>query len=219
MGCSWGYSPMSSVELLTVSVQNARVILLAGPSGSGKSYVARRTGLPVLCLDDFYKDGTDPTLPQAQGIVDWESPESWNAEAAIAAIAELSASGQALIPVYDIGQSARVADRLFAIDDQSMFVAEGIFAAELVTRCAELGLLADAIALKRPRTVTFTRRLVRDLAEHRKAPSVLFRRGIRLFREDPTVLGRAYLLGCRPMSARKIWARVESLKSASRTRA
>lgn len=37
----------------------ARVVLLAGPSGSGKSYVARRSGLPVLALDDF---STSPTF-------------------------------------------------------------------------------------------------------------------------------------------------------------
>lgn len=199
-----------------MSVQNARVILLAGPSGSGKSYVARRTGLPVLCLDDFYKDGTDPTLPREHGVIDWESPESWNAQAAAAAIAELSASGQALIPIYDISRSAAVDDRLFTIDDQTLFIAEGIFAAELVTRCAQLGVLADAVALKRPRTITFARRLVRDLAEHRKAPSVLMRRGLRLWREDPAVVKRALLQGCRPMGARQIYSRVRKLRAASR---
>jgi uridine kinase len=171
----------------------------------------------VLCLDDFYKDGTDPTLPREQGVIDWESPESWNAQAAAAAIAELSASGQALIPIYDISQSARVDDRLFTIDDQTLFIAEGIFAAELVTRCAQLGVLADAVALKRPRTITFARRLVRDLAEHRKAPSVLMRRGLRLWREDPAVVKRALLLGCRPMAARQIYSRVRKLRAASRT--
>lgn len=33
-----------------------RVVLLAGPSGSGKSHLAERSGLPVLRLDDFYKE-------------------------------------------------------------------------------------------------------------------------------------------------------------------
>lgn len=34
-----------------------RVVLLAGPSGSGKSPLARASGLPVITLDDFYRDG------------------------------------------------------------------------------------------------------------------------------------------------------------------
>ena len=42
---------------------HARVIVLAGPSGAGKSRLAERVGLPVLRLDDFYKNGDDPTLP------------------------------------------------------------------------------------------------------------------------------------------------------------
>ncbi|MEV5267167.1 uridine kinase, partial [Streptomyces werraensis] len=38
---------------------SARVVLLCGPSGSGKSLVSARSGLPVLRLDDFYKEGDD----------------------------------------------------------------------------------------------------------------------------------------------------------------
>ena len=40
-----------------------RVVLLCGPSGSGKSLLAALSGLPVLRLDDFYKEAGDPTLP------------------------------------------------------------------------------------------------------------------------------------------------------------
>ncbi len=189
-----------------MSVQFARVVLLAGPSGSGKSYIARRTGLPVLCLDDFYKDGTDPTLPLANGAVDWDSPRSWDADAAVKAIAELAATARANIPVYDISRSARIADRTFTIADHPIFIAEGIFAAELVARCAELGLLAGAYALKRNRTMTFLRRLTRDLAEHRKSPMVLIKRGARLWRDDPSILSRQVALGTKAMSARELRA-------------
>lgn len=37
----------------------ARVVLLAGPSGSGKSRLADRSRLTVLKLDDFYRRGPD----------------------------------------------------------------------------------------------------------------------------------------------------------------
>ena len=40
------------------------MVVLAGPSGAGKSRLAERLGLPVLRLDDFYKDGDDPSLPR-----------------------------------------------------------------------------------------------------------------------------------------------------------
>jgi uridine kinase len=52
--------------------------------------------------------------------------------------------------------------------------------------------------------VTFVRRLARDLAEHRKPPIVLLRRGLRLLREDPRVLARQAQLGCRPAGSREI---------------
>ena len=42
---------------------HAQVVVLAGPSGSGKSRLAEHAGLPVLRLDDFYKSAGDPGLP------------------------------------------------------------------------------------------------------------------------------------------------------------
>ena len=59
---------MTTAESLDVHDPAARrspalVVLLGGPSGSGKSSLAARTGLPVLHLDDFYRAGDDPSLP------------------------------------------------------------------------------------------------------------------------------------------------------------
>ena len=42
----------------------ARVVLLAGPSGCGKSHIARASGLPIVALDDFYREATDPGMPR-----------------------------------------------------------------------------------------------------------------------------------------------------------
>ncbi|HTJ69053.1 MAG TPA: hypothetical protein VL551_16075, partial [Actinospica sp.] len=76
----------------------ARVIVVAGPSGSGKSRLCTRLreghGVPVVNLDDFYKDGDDPTLPSLDlgggaPIVDWDSPESWHREDALRALERL----------------------------------------------------------------------------------------------------------------------------------
>ena len=76
----------------------AQVIVLAGPSGAGKSRLAERLGLPVLRLDDFYKNGDDPTLPRITaganaGIVDWDHPDSWLHDDAMAALDRLCRDG------------------------------------------------------------------------------------------------------------------------------
>ncbi|WP_253289892.1 hypothetical protein [Verrucosispora sioxanthis] len=68
-----------------------------------------------------------------------------------------------------------MATRRFELTSSPLFVAEGIFAAEIVGECRRRGLLAGAYALRRPRSATFLRRLARDLAEQRKGPAVLRR--------------------------------------------
>ncbi|MEU4569760.1 ATP-binding protein [Micromonospora sp. NPDC023956] len=188
-----------------------RVVLLAGPSGSGKSYIAHRTGLPVLCLDDFYKNGDDPTLPRRHDRIDWDSPHAWDAGFAVETITRLARDGKAEVPVYAIGEDRRVATRTFDLAGSPFFVAEGIFAAEIVAECRERGLLAGAYALRRPRGATFVRRLTRDLVEQRKAPRVLLRRGLTLLREEPAVLRRQTGLGAEAARAREVLRRVAAL--------
>ncbi|MGW7405021.1 uridine kinase family protein [Streptomyces sp. NPDC054833] len=175
----------------------ARVVLLCGPSGSGKSLVAARSGLPVLRLDDFYKEGDDPTLPLVEGSsdIDWDHPLSWDADVAVEAIARLCATGSTTIPVYDISQSARTGEETLCIDRTPLFIAEGIFAAEIVERCRELGLLADALCLNRGPFTTFRRRFLRDLKEGRKSVPFLLRRGWRLMRAERSIVARQVSLG------------------------
>jgi uridine kinase len=177
-----------------------RVVLLAGPSGSGKTHLAACSGLPILDLDDFYKDGADPSLPRhpTLGIVDWDDPGSWDADAALTAITSVCRDGRADVPVYDIAQDGRVGTRSFDVGEARAYVGTGIFAAELVTAVRQRGLLADAVVVRRSRGKNFLRRLRRDLAEHRKPPWTLMRRGFALLRAEPAVLDRQIRLGARP---------------------
>ncbi|GGL76333.1 hypothetical protein GCM10010129_20000 [Streptomyces fumigatiscleroticus] len=172
-------------------------MLLCGPSGSGKSLLAARSGLPVLRLDDFYKEGTDPTLPLVAGSsdIDWDHPGSWDEDAAVAAITELCRTGRTDVPVYDIALSARTGTGAVDIGRTPLFIAEGVFAAEIVARCRELGVLADALCLSRGAVTTFRRRFLRDLKEGRKSVPFLLRRGWRLMRAERSIVARQTALG------------------------
>ncbi|MER5931571.1 uridine kinase [Streptomyces sp. NPDC002054] len=174
-----------------------RVVLLTGPSGSGKSSLAARSGLPVLRLDDFYKEGSDPTLPLVDGSsdIDWDSPRSWDSDAAVAAVAALCGAGRTAVPVYDIATSSRTGSETLDISRTPLFIAEGIFAADIAARCQELGLLADAICLRGRPSTTFRRRLSRDLREGRKSMPFLLRRGWRLMRAERGIVARHVALG------------------------
>lgn len=195
-------------------------MLLCGPSGSGKSLVAARSGLPVLRLDDFYKEGSDPTLPLVAGSsdIDWDHPESWDAEVAVEAIGRLCATGSAGVPVYDIALSARTGEETLRIGRTPLFIAEGVFAAEIVQRCRELGLLADALCLSRGPVKTFRRRFLRDLREGRKSVPFLLRRGWRLMRAERTIVARQVALGAHPCDRDEALSRMAAAAVGRQTR-
>jgi uridine kinase len=179
----------------------ARVIVLAGPSGAGKSRLAERLGLPVLRLDDFYKDGDDPSLPKITtganaGLVDWDHPDSWLHEDALAALAALCRDGRTEVPVYEIARNGRCGSQPLDLAGSPLFVAEGIFAPEIVPDCRRAGLLEAAYCITQRPVVTFWRRLTRDLREHRKPPLILLRRGLALMHAQRRVVAHAVELGC-----------------------
>ena len=190
----------------------ARVVVLAGPSGSGKSRLAERLGYPVLRLDDFYRVGDDPELPRLPiGVVDWDDRRSWDAAEAMAAMDALCRTGRAEVPIYDIARDGRTGTQMLDLAGSPLFVAEGVFAPHIVADCRERGLLAAAICLRRPRLLTFGLRLLRDLREQRKPPWVLWRRGLLLYRREPIIVADAVRLGCEPMSLRQAEAHVRTL--------
>ncbi|WP_194247578.1 hypothetical protein [Nocardioides zeae] len=194
----------------------ARVIVLAGPSGSGKSRLAQRLGLPVLRLDDFYRDGDDPALPRIAtgpnaGIVDWDHPGSWLRDEALAALEEVCRAGRVEVPTYEISANGRTGSQVLDLGGSPLVVTEGIFATDVVEELAARGLLAAAYCLTQPAGVTFWRRLTRDLREHRKPPLVLVRRGAALARAQRGVVERAVAVGCVPASTHDAFAALRDL--------
>jgi len=193
----------------------ARVIVLAGPSGAGKSRLAGRLakafGWPTLRLDDFYRDGDEPGLPEIAeganaGLVDWDHPGTWNHEDAFAALRELCATGAAAVPIYSISQSRRTGTQRLDLGGATRFCAEGIFATEIVEECRRAGILAEAYCITQHPLVTFWRRLTRDLREHRKPPLVLLRRGLALARAQRQIVRRAVEVGCRVATGDRAFA-------------
>ena len=187
------------------------MVLLAGPSGSGKSRLAGLLGCPRLNLDDFYFDEDHSELPRIRRTVaadtspavDWDDVDSWDRRAAVAAVTALCRTGVAPVPVYDIGTSRRTGSRTMTLAGASVFVAEGVFAPEIVADCRAADLDVDALYLDRPRTQNAVFRLVRDVAEHRKPLPVLLRRGLALWRAEPELRRQALAAGCRPVGMRQ----------------
>jgi uridine kinase len=203
---------MDLTRIGTMASVCAQAILVAGPSGAGKTRLATRVGLPTLQLDDFYKEGDDPTLPRLPtGEVDWDHPDSWSAQDATRAVHELCDKGAADIPAYDISKNARVGHRRLSLDGAAYFVAEGLFAAELAPGCLADGTAAIAVCVRRSRWVTFVLRLVRDLRERRKPALFLIRRGILLARREPDIVAALVAKGCQPMTPREAEAFIREL--------
>lgn len=178
----------------------ARVILVTGPSGSGKTRFTNRTGLPVVALDDFYFDDTQPGLPRKHGIIDWDSPDCWDKQGAFDALVRLATTGESVLPVYDIPTNSKIAERTLDLQGSKLFLAEGIFAAELVALCQKEGILADALCISRPRLQTFWFRLMRDLDEGRKSTPTLLRRGISHLIHEPEMYRKLEKKGARRVS-------------------
>ena len=176
-----------------------------------------RLGLPTVNLDDFYKDGSDPTLPRLEtGAVDWDDPASWLKQQAVAAVHHLCLTRSADLPVYELAQDGRTGHRRLDLGATPYFLAEGIFAHEIVAACRAHGCLADAVCVRNRPVVTFWRRLSRDLREKRKPPHVLVSRGLRLWRAEPKVVARAVAAGCAPMTGQAAYQRLSRLASGDR---
>jgi uridine kinase len=211
-----GCRPVTS-DAEPLPAPGARLVVLAGPSGSGKSRLAHRLGLPVLRLDDFYRDGDDPGLPHAFGIVDWDDPASWDLDAAAACAVRLVREGSADVPTYDLRTSRRTGSHRLDVAAAPLVVAEGIFAAEVVPSLRAAGVLADALCLTHRPVVTFVRRLARDLRESRKPPLTLVRRGWALLRAEPRIVGRQVALGAVPCTPHEAERRIRALAATART--
>jgi uridine kinase len=129
----------------------------------------------------------------------------------VAAIEELCLKGRTDAPTYDIASSSHVGHRVLDLDGAPCLVAEGIFAHEIVAACRARGVLAEAFCVTQPPLVTFVRRLVRDLREHRKPPYLLVRRGLHLLLGHRALVREMEALGCRVVAPESAYRRIREL--------
>lgn len=161
--------------------------------------MARALGLPVARLDDFYYDHDEPGLPRTRGIVDWDDVATWNAEAAVEALAAACFGDRLMAPTYSIPLSRRTGQESIDVTGAPALLAEGIFAAEIARPLRERGLLAGGYYLQQSRHLTAMRRFARDIGENRKPPLDLLRRGAALWRDEPRMVRTWRSCGLHPL--------------------
>jgi uridine kinase len=115
------------------------------------------------------------------------------------------------VPVYDIGTSAVTGRHVVTAGPHDYVLAEGLFAARLVDQLREQGLLAEALCVRQNRFLTALRRFARDLAERRKPPHILVRRGLALLRDEPRVIAEAQAHGARCIHPRQAESELSGL--------
>jgi len=90
------------------------------------------------------------------------------------------------VPVYGIAHDGRHGSHVISLDHAHLFIAEGIFAADVVASC-------------------------RDLREHRKPPLVLVRRGLALMHDQRRVVDHAVARGCRAVTPDEAYAEIRAM--------
>ncbi len=185
---------------------SARVILISGPSGSGKSRLASALhtahGWPAVELDDFYRDGSDSQLPMSSlGLPDWDDPASWDRDLAAQALHTLRSDGEVQVPRYDITTSRAHGTRSVHLAGSEIIVAEGIFAAHLIEPLRDQGILAQAWCIRDHPWLTFVKRFTRDVQQCRKSVITLWRRGHQLRHAEPGIVRRQERMGATAMSS------------------
>lgn len=123
----------------SVLERQSQVLLVCGPSSSGKTTTARRiaarlgqSGKPshIISLDDFYKNRDQPLPLWPDGSVNYESPDCLDLELLHDKMEELWKNKRATFPIFDFQLGARLTDRGtdIAWTPDTFLILEGIHA-------------------------------------------------------------------------------------------
>lgn len=111
------------------------LVAIAGGSCSGKSYLTAKlqelqgSEAISVCLDDFFKDEDDPTLPyDDQGRLIFDLPDSYHQAEFQEIIRGLLRGEPVVLPCYEKGPNRRNLERSRLIQPAPIVMAEGLFA-------------------------------------------------------------------------------------------
>jgi uridine kinase len=141
------------------------VIFVGGLSGTGKTFLASASRLPVLSLDRFFFSVSQPDLPKWFGRPDWESMESFEIDAAVAAVSQLAHGHPTSVPMYDHIDDQRVGTEV--VHPAPVVVAEGVYAPHVYAHAIQQGIPSRLLVMRTGVVNAFVARLVRDVRDRK----------------------------------------------------
>lgn len=151
---------------ISAAMNEVRMIAIAGGSGSGKSYLARklRERMPqdavLLTLDDFYHDLSG--LPEKErDVVNFDDPKAIDWKELERALDELMAGRQAVLPCYDFTTHTRKSEGQ-VVGPAKWIVLEGLWSLSDPSICQRA---ACKVFIDCPSELRLMRRIARDTQE------------------------------------------------------
>jgi len=169
------------------------VIGIAGPSGSGKSALARALGArldspPLLALDDYYRDRS-ALPPEEREKINFDHPEAIEAGLLLRDLGRLLQGGSISPPSYDFSTHSRRPGRR-KVTPAAFLLVEGLH----VLYWQELRALLDLkIYVHAPQETCLQRRLERDQTLRNRAPASIRRQ----FWDNVLPMGRRFVFPTR----------------------
>ena len=127
-----------AADLVISRLKNSRVVLLAGPSSSGKTTTASRVKKALedrgvyahmISLDDYYRSKAEPDFPRMpNGEYDLEAPEGLDTALLGRHLEALDQGGEIVVPHFDFQLQAQVPEkfRTLQLHDHEVVIFEGI---------------------------------------------------------------------------------------------
>lgn len=130
------YKLLSIAERIVLNKENIRVILISGPSSSGKTTTARKISLylktlglnPIpLSIDDYFVDREETPLDE-NGNYDFECLQAVDLKLFDLQVAKLLKGIEVVTPTFDFIKGTKIFNKTMQLKDNDILVIEGLHA-------------------------------------------------------------------------------------------